>query len=314
MGKKKNKRKSETMIQQFNCLEKYLKDDNHPCKKAFLKTIKDNISRNKWPELTREQGKYLVSIINDYTVSHADRIFSKYMGALLPDNFHYIGIWYSSQLMEFAKVFDDYERCETYGFLTKYGAFNENGSPALVLMNKFRGKYIVWVSDEVMDGDDTDYIHEGDVFGTKEEADVYFDSLVGKGLKTGDEQIKDCLEEVKDADLVLIAPNVEFFGNVDFCVCYRGNLLIEHMKTLLPETINRAIAQYKEYCKKNHVMITDLYKVCSQTSNQKYYAVFTNDEEYNGDCMYIHIPSKLQGKERTTIELIKPNNIVKKFK
>lgn len=209
MGKKKNKRKSDTMMQQFDWLEEYLKDDNRPCKKAFLKIIKDNISRNKWPELTREQGKYLVSIINDYTISHADRIFSKYMGILLPDNFHYIGIWYSSQLIEMAKVFDDYERCETYGFLTEYGSFDENGSPALVLMNKYRGKYIVWVSDEVTNGDDTDYVHKGDVFDTKEEADAYFDSLVDKGLKTGDEQIKDCLKEVTDADLVLIAPNVE---------------------------------------------------------------------------------------------------------
>lgn len=80
MGKKKNKRKSETMMQQFDWLKEYLKDDNHPCKKAFLKVIKDNISRNKWPELIREQGKYLVSIINDYTVAHADRIFFKIHG------------------------------------------------------------------------------------------------------------------------------------------------------------------------------------------------------------------------------------------
>lgn len=236
------------------------------------------------------------------------------MGMLLPDNFHYIGIWYSSQLMEMAKVFDDYERCETYGFLTEYGAFNENGSPALVLMNKYRGKYIVWVSDEITDGDDTGYIYKDDIFDTKEEADIYFNSLVGKGLKAGDEQIEDCLKEVTNADLVLIAPNIETSEDVDFCVYYRGNLLIEHMKTLLPETINRAIAQYKEYCKKNHVVISDLYKICSQTSNQKYYAIFFHDEEYNGDCIYLHIPSKLQGKERTTIELIKPNNIVKKFK
>lgn len=308
------KRKSKTMMQQFDWLEEYLKDDNHPCKKAFLKTVKDNINRNKWPALTREYGRYLVSIVNDYTVSHADRIFSKYMGMPLPDNFHYIGIWYSSQLMEMAKVFDDYERCETYGFLTEYGAFNENGSPALVLMNKYRGKYIVWVSDEKTDGDDTGYIYKGDIFDTKEEADIYFNSLVGKGLKAGDEQIEDCLKEVTNADLVLIAPNIETSEDVDFCVYYRGNLLIEHMKTLLPETINRAIAQYKEYCKKNHVVISDLYKICSQTSNQKYYAIFFHDEEYNGDCIYLHIPSKLQGKERTTIELIKPNNIVKKFK
>lgn len=308
------KRKSKTMMQQFDWLEEYLKDDNHPCKKAFLKTVKDNINCNKWPALTREYGRYLVSIVNDYTVSHADRIFSKYMGMLLPDNFHYIGIWYSSQLMEMAKVFDDYKRCETYGFLTEYGAFNENGSPALVLMNKYRGKYIVWVSDEITDGDDTGYIYKGDIFDTKEEADIYFNSLVGKGLKAGDEQIEDCLKEVTNADLVLIAPNIETSEDVDFCVYYRGNLLIEHMKTLLPETINRTIAQYKEYCKKNHVVISDLYKICSQTSNQKYYAIFFHDEEYNGDCIYLHIPSKLQGKERTTIELIKPNNIVKKFK
>ena len=59
------------------------------------------------------------------------------------------------------------------------------------------------------------------------------------------------MKEVTNADLVLIAPNIETSEDVDFCVYYRGNLLIEHMKTLLPETINRAIAQYKEYCKKN---------------------------------------------------------------
>lgn len=308
------KRKSETMMQQFDWLEEYLKDDNHPCKKAFLKTVKDNISCNKWPVLKDEQYQYLESIIDDETALHAGRIISKYMGVPLLKSFHSIGLWYMDQFLNIMKDFGDEERCEIYGFLSEYGAFNENGSPALVLMNEYHGRHIVWISDEVIDGSDSDYIQECDIFDTRKEADHYFDSLIGKGLKNGDEQIQDCLEKVIDAKFVNIEPNVEFFGNVDFCVCYRGNLLIEHMKTLLPETINRAIAQYKEYCKKNHVVITDLYKVCSQTSNQKYYAVFTNDEEYNGDCMYIHIPSKLQGKERTTIELIKPNNIVKKFK
>lgn len=34
------KRKSKTMMQQFDWLEEYLKDDNHPCKKHFLKLLR----------------------------------------------------------------------------------------------------------------------------------------------------------------------------------------------------------------------------------------------------------------------------------
>lgn len=242
MGKKKGK----TLMQQFDWLEKYLKDDNHPCKKAFLKTVKDNISRNKWSVLKDKQYQYLESIIDNETALHAGRIISKYMGVPLLESFHNIGLWYMDQFLNIMKDFGDEERCEIYGFLSEYGAFNKNGSPALVLMNEYHGRHIVWISDEITDDSDSDYIQECDIFDTRKEADRYFDSLIGKGLKNGYEQIHDCLEKVIDAKFVDIEPVSNIFGDVYFKVYYKCDLLLEHMMLLLPETINCAITQYKE--------------------------------------------------------------------
>ena len=55
----------------------------------------------------------------------------------------------------------------------------------------------------------------------------------------------------------------------------------------------------------------NIYKKRPWNSNQRYYVIEYYDRKSNENhYMNIHIPSKMQGRQRTVIELIKSNNIV----
>ena len=96
-----------------------------------------------------------------------------------------------SQFQEIIEEFDEELRCEPYGYLSEYGAFCNDRAPAYIFMHKYHEKYVVWICDEMTNGSGSDYIPECNIFDTKGEADSYFDSLVGEGIKDGEEQIED---------------------------------------------------------------------------------------------------------------------------
>ena len=306
------KRKNITLAQQYEWLTNYLEDDKNFCKKQLLLIIKNDINRNMWSDLPNDTYQYLKSILNEETTARAKRIFIKYLGDPLPDGFHGIGIWYMSQFQEIIEEFDEELRCEPYGYLSEYGAFCNDRAPAYIFMHKYHEKYVVWICDEMTNGSGSDYIPECNIFDTKGEADSYFDSLVGEGIKDGEEQIEECLKNVTEPNKIIIRPESSgIYYNVDFRVYYQHQLIIEHMSTLSSEAINNAIAQYKNYCRENQIEIINIYKMRPWNSNQRYYVIEYYDRKSNENhYMNIHIPSKMQGRQRTVIELIKSNNIV----
>ena len=101
---------------------------------------------------------------------------------------------------------------------------------------------------------------------------------------------------------------------------------INHIETLLsstsgagtsgsgdPQKINQAVADYRKFCKDNHVSIIDIYKKHPWNSNQRYYVVEVYENGGSCKILYIHIPSALQGRQRNVIDLIKSNNIVQEM-
>ena len=129
-------------------------------------------------------------------------------------------------------------------------------------------------------------------------------------MKSGEDQIRECKEKLKEADHIYIKPRFGIYGTVSFEIYYDHMLIAEHLMDLDSEYINECVEKFHQYCSENKVEIVDIEKNRPWNSNQRYYIVELYDENHEADVWYIHIPSKLQGKQRCLADLIKPNNIV----
>lgn len=195
---------------------------------------------------------------------------------------------------------------EEYGYETEHSAFDEYGEifPANVLLKEYKGKYYVYV-----DYVENEYPGYPDVFDELEPAYELFKSLVHTGIPSGKKQIENCKNMLTEKN-ALIDIECESAGSdpIFFRVEYGNCLLIEHMSGLYPEIIDAAIKEYDDFCEKYKVQIWSVSKVRPWNSNQRYYQI----EFSNGEEIIVHIPSVLQGQQRTVVSLIKKNNIVKK--
>ena len=270
-----------------------------------LKKIKRNIDSNKWSKLTTEEQNYMMSIACETVDIHTRRLFEKYLGDHLPETFHSLNLWYMKQ---FQRVFEEFEeeiKSAEYGYLSEYAAFSDNCEPAIIYMYLYKNKYIVLICDEMVDGYGSDYLEDIQAFDSFDDANSYFCSLIGQGLKDGTEQINECLDKVNESENVYIKPIPELQNDVDFTVYYNRILLLEHMPLLSADIINSAITQYENYCTKNKITINSVYKDRPWNSNQRYYLIEYFDQKGQTDkTISVHIPSKLQGRERTIIDVI----------
>ena len=293
-----------TFISQLKWLKQNIPEDKKEETKHLLSVIENDWEKNKWSKLSGKDEQALWSLVNEETTTHANGVFEKYFGTKLPSGFHELGLWYQDQ---FANVYlEESEEldAEVYGYLDLEDAFDETYPSALVRLLKFRGKYVVVVEDD-------DYIEDVQIFNAEEEARQYFETKIGAGLKEGKELIADCLADVVEGDNVEVQPENSVWG-ITFSVYYGGKLLIEHMRELTPlNKINEAIEEYHQFCKEHNITIMGIEKYRPYNSNQRYYVVTVFDEtSQDWKEVFVHIPSKWQGRERTTISLITKNNIV----
>ena len=299
--------------QQFEWLSEYVSDDTNPTKDSLLKKIKRNIKDNKWSELTAEEQNYMISIVCETVDTHARRLFEKYLGDYLPESFHSLNLRYMKQFQNILEELEEEIKSAEYGYLSEYAAFSNNSSPAIAYMYLYKNKYIVLICDEMVDGYGSDYFEDLQVFDCFDDANSYFSSLIGQGLKDGAEQISECLNKVDESENVCIKP-VQILQNINFTIYYSNVLILEHMSSLSADSINSAIVQYKNYCENNKIKINSIYKN-SPRSNQRCYLIEYFDQEDQRDKMLsVHIPSELQGQEQTIIDVVerdKSSKIIK---
>lgn len=212
-------------------------------------------------------------------------------------------------------VYEEAEELDAgeYGFRTEAAAFGDNTCPANVFFMKYKGKYIVCASEEMGEsGCAEGYLDflEHELFDNYDDAYEYYKSLLNSGIKSGKDQIQECKEKLKEADHVYIKPYFVGYEYVDFRIYYDHMLIAEHLKDLDSEYINECVEKFHQYCAENKIKITSIEKHRPWNSNQRYYIVELYNENHEADVWYIHIPSKLQGKQRCIADLIKPNNIV----
>ena len=180
-------------------------------------------------------------------------------------------------------------------------------------MMKYKEKYIVCTNEEM---DESGYAEEylddleHELFDNYDDAYQYYQSLLNTGIKSGKEQIRECKEKLNEADHIYIKPKFGIYETVSFKIYYDRMLIAEHLMDLNAEYINECVQKFRKYCLENKIEITSIEKHRPWNSNQRYYIVELYDENHEADVWYIHIPSKLQRKQRCIADLIKPNNIV----
>lgn len=256
----------------------------------------------------------MISIVCETVDTHARRLFEKYLGEYLPESFHSLNLRYMRQFQNVLEELEEEIKSAEYGYLSEYAAFSDNSSPAIVYMYLYKNKYIVLICDEMVDGYGSDYLEDLQVFDCFDDANSYFSSLIGQGLKDGTEQISECLNKVNESENVCIKP-VQIVQNINFAIYYNNVLILEHMSSLSADSINSAIIQYKNYCENNKITIDSIYKNRPWNSNQRYYLIEYFDQEDQRDkTLSVHIPSKLQGRERTIIDVVERDKSIKIIK
>lgn len=234
----------------------------------------------------------------------------------IEDKYHEVGIYTEDDYWE--AVFESAEAIKDgiYGFRMNKTAFSRDGEPARVFLVKYKGKYIVYTSEEY-DGNYYPKEHlsdlEHDLFDDYDEAEKYFRSLENAGGLSGKDQIKNCKAELNEPDDIYIKSYPDIYCDVYFRVYYCRKLIMDHVGSLDPQKINQAVADYRKFCEDNHVSIIDIYKKHPWNSNQRYYVVEVYENGRSCKILYIHIPSALQGRQRNVIDLIKSNNIVQEM-
>lgn len=259
-----------------------------------------------------------------YKIIYSDKKYEPEQTALeqilqisrIEDKYHEVGIYTEDDFWE--AVFESAEAIKDgiYGFRMNKTAFSRDGEPARVFLVKYKGKYIVYTSEEY-DGNYYPEEHlsdlEHDLFDDYDEAEKYFRSLENTGGLSGKDQIKNCKAELNEPDDIYIKSYPDIYCDVYFRVYYCRKLIMDHVGSLDPQKINQAVADYRKFCKDNHVSIIDIYKKHPWNSNQRYYVVEVYENGGSCKILYIHIPSALQGRQRNVIDLIKSNNIVQEM-
>lgn len=259
-----------------------------------------------------------------YKIIYSDKKYEPEQTALeqilqisrIEDKYHEVGIYTEDDFWE--AVFESAEAIKDgiYGFRMNKTAFSRDGEPARVFLVKYKGKYIVYTSEEY-DGNYYPEEHlsdlEHDLFDDYDEAEKYFRSLENAGGLSGKDQIKNCKAELNEPDDIYIKSYPDIYCDVYFRVYYCRKLIMDHVGSLAPQKINQAVADYRKFCKDNHVSIIDIYKKHPWNSNQRYYVVEVYENGGSCKILYIHIPSALQGRQRNVIDLIKSNNIVQEM-
>lgn len=259
-----------------------------------------------------------------YKIIYSDKKYEPEQTALeqilqisrIEDKYHEVGIYTEDDFWE--AVFESAEAIKDgiYGFRMNKTAFSRDGEPARVFLVKYKGKYIVYTSEEY-DGNYYPEEHlsdlEHDLFDDYDEAEKYFRSLENAGGLSGKDQIKNCKAELNEPDDIYIKSYPDIYCDVYFRVYYCRKLIMDHVGSLDPQKINQAVADYRKFCKDNHVSIIDIYKKHPWNSNQRYYVVEVYENGGSCKILYIHIPSALQGRQRNVIDLIKSNNIVQEM-
>ena len=259
-----------------------------------------------------------------YKIIYSDKKYEPEQTALeqilqisrIEDKYHEVGIYTEDDFWE--AVFESAEAIKDgiYGFRMNKTAFSRDGEPARVFLVKYKGKYIVYTSEEY-DGNYYPEEHlsdlEHDLFDDYDEAEKYFRSLENAGGLSGKDQLKNCKAELNEPDDIYIKSYPDIYCDVYFRVYYCRKLIMDHVGSLDPQKINQAVADYRKFCKDNHVSIIDIYKKHPWNSNQRYYVVEVYENGGSCKILYIHIPSALQGRQRNVIDLIKSNNIVQEM-
>lgn len=205
------------------------------------------------------------------------------------------------------------EELETFEFFYDTRcAFLEQSNPAAATIIRYEGKYVISVDGDSESLEDfnslPDDFYDETIYKSYEDARQQCLEIQSKGIKSGKEQIAECLAKIPDADKVFIKPCKQLY-TIDFKVFYCGMLLIEHMRGLYPDVVDEAIQTYKSFCQKYDIEISDIYKEDRErNSNQRYYQLEFTDIVGREESYRVHIRSALQGQQRCTLNCINEKN------
>lgn len=287
--------------------------------RCLQEKIKNGLNTKKPPKLNTKDKEVMAKLydicIHNGTLQYpARKAMEQILGySSIEDKYHELGIYTDDEFWKV--VYEEAEELDAgeYGFRTESAAFGDDTCPANVFFMKYKGKYIVYTNEEVGEsGYAEGYLDflEHDLFDNYDEAYEYYKSLLNSGMKSGEDQIRECKEKLKEADHIYIKPRFGIYETVSFEIYYDHMLVAEHLMDLDSEYINECVEKFHQYCIENKIEIVDIEKNRPWNSNQRYYIVELYDENHEADVWYIHIPSKLQGKQRCLADLITPNNIM----
>ena len=209
----------------------------------------------------------------------------------------------------YTEAINEGEDIEYYEFYyNEKCAFAEQGHPAVLTIKKYQNRYVIST-----DGDSEfidcctlpDEFYDETVYESYEEARQHCIELQANGIKSGKEQIAECISKTVYPDHIEIEPCRQIYS-IDFNVFYKNCFLIEHMRGLDPDVINEAIEKYKKFCREYDIKIIGIHKEHREwNSSQRYYLMELYDNSGQRRSYRIHIPSAMQGMQRCTFDCIK---------
>lgn len=231
------------------------------------------------------------------------------------EKFREIGIQTKNELVDFIDTINEMDeseeiKSETYGFFESETPFRDSPQPAYVIMTKYKGKYVVWLTGDGGEDIIFDTHYElCDIFSTYEEADIYFRSLVHSGIKSKEEQIEECKSELIGEDYTSIEAEL-ICDRLNIKVWYRDCLIIEHLTNFDVQYINRAIAMFNDLQRRKKINIYDIYKKKDDFNYQRYYIIeYGKKNETESHTIQVHIPSRYQGQVRCVFDLINEDTL-----
>ena len=163
---------------------------------------------------------------------------------------------------------------------------------------------VYYLLEEYACGDSADFLENiPEIYQSKEEVDKRIEGIKRSNVPPLDDLIFNVKEKLPyDPSNVYI----KYWGGIpgSFRVYYKHLLVIEHLYHLTAETIENAVERLASFMKENDILLEELYKLPREwNDNQRYYLI-SGSSGLGFFREKIHIPSRLQGRERYPIDVI----------
>lgn len=199
------------------------------------------------------------------------------------------------------------------GYETQWAAYMDSmSSESQIMVSEVRGKYLVWVEDEMSNGDSIGYLEDdiSEIFSDKSQAIEFAKDTAKvrrnsnyKPLKETRDACRNALPEEYRSGVWFSEQAGHYPDTVDFRIYYDHMLVAEHTDPD-PQFITDSIKKFFSFQKRYKIEIFDLHKEHPWNSNDRYYVVGFYDSKKRSFYLNIPIWGRFEGRKRSVADVM----------